>query len=113
MKKQITISRSAFEMEIVPDPYADASYLEQEDMGFEERLNEYNNGDFSFVGVRASVELAIPHGKDGTKILQTITTPGLWCVESDSGEEYFNEIFDQESTILTSMLKELNVKVVA
>ena len=111
MKKQITVSRKEFEMQEIPDESPDTSYLEQGE--FEDRLNEYRNDDFYFVGIRASVTVQIPHGKDGTKILQTITSPGLWGIESDSGKEYFQSVFAEESEVLADMLKALNVKVTA
>lgn len=111
MKKRITVSRQDFEMQEIIDESPDASYLEQEGMGFEDRLAAYERGDFHFVGIRASVEIEIPHGTDGTRILQTITSPGLWGIESDSGDTYMQEVFRDECDILADMLKELNVKV--
>ena len=84
-----------------------ASYLEQE--GFADRLEQYRQGAFDFVGVRAAVELPIPFGKD--RILTRIESPGLWGIESDSGEDYLDSVFQEESAILADMLAELGVKV--
>lgn len=103
----IKVNRSDFEREIVPDRDPDASYLEQE--GFEDRRAEYRAGGFGFVGMRASIELHIPHG--GTTILQKITSPGLWGIEDDSGNEYFAECFAEEANILADMLQQLGVEV--
>ncbi len=101
------VSRKDFDMAVVPEQYPDTSYLEQE--GWEERLAEYRRGDFDFVGVRAVVELRIPYGQDF--ILHTVESPGLWGIESDSGDDYFRLVFTEESDILADMLAELGVKV--
>ena len=104
----ITICKRDFNRRIVPDVCPDASYLEQ--AGFKDRLAQYQQGMFDLVGVRAAVELPIPYGKD--RILVKIESPGLWGIESDSGEEYFDSVFQEESDILADMLTELGVKVV-
>ena len=104
----ISVSKRSFDRQIVPDECPDVSYLEQE--GFEDRLGQYRRGDFDYVGVRAAVELPIPYGKD--RILTRIESPGLWGIESDSGKDYLDSVFQEESTILADMLAELGVKVV-
>jgi hypothetical protein len=104
----ITVSKRDFDRRIVPDDCPDGSYLEQE--GFEDRLQQYRQGYFDYVGVRAAVELPIPFGKD--RILTRIESPGLWGIESDSGEDYLQSVFQEESAILADMLTELGVKVV-
>ena len=103
----ITLSKSDFDRQLVPDDCPDTSYLEQ--AGFEDRLEQYQRREFDFIGVRAAVEVPIPYGKD--RILTRIESPGLWGIESDSGEDYFQSVFEEESTILADMLAELGVKV--
>ena len=103
----ITICKKDFNRKLIPDVCPDASYLEQ--AGFEDRLAQYRQGVFEFVGVRAAVELPIPYGKD--RILAKIESPGLWGIESDSGKDYFDLVFQEEISILTDMLRELSVKV--
>lgn len=105
----ITVSKREFDRQVIPETSPDASYLEQE--GFEDRLAEYRRGDFHFVGVRAAIELQIPNRNQGYYI-QRLESPGLWGIESDSGEDYFNEVFIEEKAILADMLEELGVKVV-
>lgn len=107
--KVITLSRRDFKREVMADDDPDISYLEQD--AFEDRLAEYRRGDFDFVGVRASVELHIPHGPSGHAIIQRIESPGLWGIESDSGEEHLAEVFSEECDTLTDMLHALGVKV--
>ncbi len=103
----ITISAHDFHRRIVPDDCPDTSYLEQ--AGFEDRQEQYRQGAFEFVGVRAAVELPIPFGKD--RILVKVESPGLWGIESDSGEDYFHSVFREECDILAGMLAELGVKI--
>jgi hypothetical protein len=103
----ITVSKRDFDRQIVPDDCPDTSYLEQEE--FTDRLAQYRQGAFDFIGVRAAVELPIPYGKD--RILARIESPGLWGIESDSGEDYLDSVFQEESAILAGMLAELGVMV--
>ena len=103
----ITVFKSDFSRRMVPDDCPDTSYLEQE--GFEDRREQYRQGEFEFVGIRAAVELPIPYGRD--RILVKVESPGLWGIESDSGEDYFNSVFQEESNTLADMLAELGVKV--
>jgi hypothetical protein len=99
-------------MEVVPDESPDASYLEQEGLGFEDRLAAYRAGEFGFVGVRAVAELhipTVPYSRGGW-FIQTVSSPGLWGIEDDSGEEYFKEVYEEEVDTLRDMLAELGVK---
>jgi hypothetical protein len=67
----------------------------------------YNNDEFHLVGVRAVATIHIPAGSGW--IIQTIESPGLWGIESDSGDDYFAELFEEEKEQVLDMLKELNV----
>lgn len=104
----IRVSRKAFRREVIVDDDADTSYLEQD--AFTDRLAALHNGDFGYCGVRATVELAIPLGKDHG-VLQAISSPGIWGIEDDSGDEYLNEVYAEECDTLATMLKALGVKV--
>ena len=95
--------------EVVPDEYGDASWLEQEGLGFEDRLAAYQRREFGLVGVQAVCTLNIPNGNG--YILNEIRSPGLWSIESDSDESYFAEIGEEEIFQLKEMLKELGAKV--
>lgn len=86
---------------VLPDDDPDTSFLEQE--GFEDRLAQYQNGDFTFVGIRVEAEVDI----DGTT--QTITSPGIWGVESDSEESHLKEMADEEWTQLREILLTIGV----
>ncbi len=86
---------------VLPDEDPDTSYLDQDE--FEDRREAYQRGDFYFVGVRAEAEVAIGG------IMQTLTSGGLWGTESDSGDEYFLEIADQEWHELRKILTDVGV----
>jgi hypothetical protein len=95
---QVTIIR-----EIVPDDDADISWLEQE--GFEQDLAAYQAGVFGFVGVRAVAEIRIPYGHDW--IVTTLKSPGLWGIQDNSGDDYYQEVFEEERQTLLDMLVSL------
>lgn len=105
----IQIHTTDFDMEEVPDECPDWSYLEQDE--WEERLKEFRAGDFYFIGIRASVEVQIPSKHGGYWITQRISSPGLWGIESDSGKEYLDEVFQEESAVLAEMLEALGIEV--
>ena len=61
-----------------------------------ERMEELNNGYFHFVGVRAEAQIAIDTATRGVATLQTVSSPGLWGIESDSENSYLNEVEQDE-----------------
>ena len=79
--------------------FQDPEYREQD----QERLDAFNRGYWRMVGVRAEVEVTIA----GT--VQTIRTPGVWAVESDSGQSYFNDLGTQEYAELLAILAEIGI----
>jgi len=79
------------------------SYLEQPE--FADRLAAYERGDFNFVGVQAQARCMVVRDQVGT--LFNIESPGLWGIESDSGEDYFNEIYAEQLAELKDMLAAL------
>jgi len=83
------------------DPDPDVSYLEQDE--FEERLAAYKNEEFTFVGVHAEADVVI----EG--VVQTLTSGGLWGIESDSGEEYLEGVAVEEYEALRKVLKAVGV----
>ena len=65
------------------------------------RLEEYDQGYWSMIGIRAKAVITI----NGT--LETIETAGLWGIESDSDSSYLEEIGKEEKIELAEMLKEI------
>ena len=93
---------------VKPDEYPDVSYLEQD---FEkERLAQYNNGEFYFVGIYAVAEVLTPCGIDSGNntcyIINHIRSGGLYGIESDIDEDYKKEVQQQELSVLSDILKQ-------
>lgn len=99
----MTVKVSDFVKVVEDDEDPDVSFLEQEE--FADRLREYRRGDYHFVGVYARTELMIPHGDH--HIVHQIRSPGLWGIESDSGD-YLDEVFKDECAVLADMLRQLS-----
>jgi hypothetical protein len=76
-----------------------------------QRMESLSRGAWSFIGIRASVEIKIPSKQGGYWTTQTIHAPGVWGIESDSGTDYFDEVFREESEALAEMLEALAVEV--
>lgn len=83
------------------DPNPDASYLDQKE--FAERRAEYRRGGFRFVGVRAIAEVVI------AETTQTLTSAGLYGIESDVEEEELGQIANEEWSSLRVVLKTVGV----
>ena len=80
-----------------PDSDPDVSYLDN----FPERKAEYYNQGFYHVGIYAVAEVSV------NGIWQKLKSSGLWGIESDSDEEYFDSVRSQEIGELMSILIEL------
>ena len=84
--------------------YQDPEYREQDDA----RLKAWRNDEWHFVGIRAKATIKISYGINAECwIVTELSTPGLWGVESDSGEELFQQVFQEEREILLGMLEPL------
>lgn len=61
-----------------------------------------------FVGIQARATIKIPYGTNpDCWINSKMLSPGLWGIESDSGDEYFQEVYQEEREILIDMLASL------
>ncbi len=65
------------------------------------RMETLNRGDWCFIGIYAVAEVQLQ--TRGT--IQTIRSPGLWGIESDSGDDYFDEVGKEELASLVSELQ--------
>lgn len=107
-----------FEMVIEHDPdshpkdylFQDPRYCEQD----EARLKAWRNDEWHFIGIRAKATFKMPYGANPEcQFASDVLSPGLWGIESDSGEEYFQQVYQEERTILIDILanlKSLTVK---
>jgi hypothetical protein len=105
----LVVHRSDFKRVIVTDAHPDTSYLEQKEFTADRRA--YQRGQFSFVGLRARIELKIPCQPEGHAICHEVESPGLWGIQTNSNDTYFDEVFRNEADILEHMLTTLGVKV--
>lgn len=69
---------------LLPDEDPDTSYLDQPE--FAERRMAYHRDEFAFVGVRADAEVKVGD------VIQTLTSSGLWGIESDSDADYLTTV---------------------
>ncbi len=69
-----------------------------------ERMESLNNGNWNYIGIRAEAKTHVKMG-DSWKI-DTLTSGGLWGIESDSDKSYFKEVAEEELSQLRTILKE-------
>jgi hypothetical protein len=81
------------------DPFPDTSYLEQPE--FRDRYQHFRNGDFSFIGIQAEAKILV------NGVCPTITSGGLWNIESDSDRRYLSEVEQEEIDHLKAILHSL------
>jgi hypothetical protein len=60
-----------------------------------ERLAAYYAGAWEMTGVRAKVTMHVPIGGNSFAVY-TLTSPGLWGVESDADENYLAEVYREQ-----------------
>lgn len=88
------------------DHLCGAEYAEQDN----ERLAAYERGAWCMVGIRAECVYLLDAGTIPTSaIMQTLTSGGLWGIESDSGEEYFKEVANEEINSLKRYCDQLGI----
>jgi len=74
-----------------------------------ERILALDRGDFCYIGIKAKAVVSIPiPNNPGCVRLETLTSGGLWGVESDSGD-YLDEVAQEELNDLKSHLKAFGV----
>lgn len=95
------------------DVDGDISYLQQYDINSKDteerkyalqdkkRLEAYYNDEWYFIGIQAVAEIRI------NGISQTISSGGLYGIESDNSNEYFDEVFEEEKEQLKDVLLQL------
>jgi hypothetical protein len=84
--------------------FQDPAYREPD----EARLKAWRNDEWHFVGIRARATIKIPHGSNLECWITTeLVSPGLWGIESDSGADYFEQVYQDQRQILLGMLATL------
>lgn len=83
--------------------------VEKEYYAQDQRRNAQYGDHWWMVGIYAEATIAIPGG--GHSTLQTIRTPGLWGIESDSDLSHFEEVATENLAQLKDLLDQLNVDI--
>jgi hypothetical protein len=102
--KPMTVRRESFRRLVSIDEFPDTSWLDDEP-----RLEAFQDGTWHMIGIQAAATFLIPLG--GHFVVQTVESPGLWGIESDSDEAYLDEVYAEECGNLAEMLKTLGVAV--
>ncbi len=76
------------------------------------RLDAFNRGDWSFIGIQAEATIFVPIGGNSFSTY-TLTSLGVWGIESDSGEDYLKEVYDDEQQALLVALDQIDRFVLA
>ena len=84
--------------------FQDPDYRAQD----EARLAAWRRDEWHFLGIRARALIKIPYGANPEYwVTAELMSPGLWGIESDSGEDYFRQVYQEEREILIAMLASL------
>ena len=74
----------------------------------EARLKAWRDDEWHFLGIRAKATIKIPYGSNPQCwITSELFSPGLWGIESDSGDWYFDQVYQDERDTLLSILASL------
>ena len=68
------------------------------------RMMDLERGNFAFIGIGAEAQVAIPCDNQGNSIVQTLHSGGLWGIESDSGNDYLEEVGKEQLAELKDQL---------
>ena len=84
--------------------FHDPDYRDQDDA----RLAAWRQDEWHFVGIYARATIKIPYGANPQCwITAELQSPGLWGIESDSGDDYFRQVYQEEREVLIDMLASL------
>lgn len=84
--------------------YQDPDYRDQDNA----RLAAWHQDEWHFVGICARATIKIPYGVNPQCwITAELQSPGLWGIESDSGDDYFRQVYQEERDVLIDMLNSL------
>ena len=84
------------------DDSPDTSWLGE----YASRMERLNAGDWCFIGIRAEAKYSVGNSRAGY-LQQTITSGGLWGIESDSDASYLADVESEELAILRAQLEEI------
>jgi hypothetical protein len=68
------------------------------------RMEAWENGEWNWIGVQARVRIMVPVGGNSFACYE-LTSPGLWSIESDIGEDYLAEVYEEQKAELEAHLR--------
>lgn len=90
--------------------FQDPDYREED----EARLKAWRDDEWHFIGIRARAIINIPYGTNPRCwITSELLSPGLWGIESDSRDNYFEQVYQEERQILLEILTNLKTYQIA
>lgn len=78
----------------------------------QQRMDDWRADRWNYVGVIARAHVAVPIG-GGSFTHFSLDSAGLWGIESDSGADYFAEVFEDEKAQVIANLGKLSRYVLA
>jgi len=67
-----------------------------------QRMVDYESGQWGYVGVRARALCFVV--RNGVGVHMSLESPGLWGIESDSGDEYLQSVYNDEIATLKDLI---------
>jgi len=80
------------------DPEEQKYYKENQ-----KRLALFHEGYLTMIGIKAQAEIIV------NGVIQRISSGGIWGIESDSGQSFFDEVYKEQLSTLRDILLELGV----
>jgi len=84
--------------------------MQENPMELYRRMVAYDKGLWNMEGIRAKAKVLLSTDGGKTWKSHTISSGGLWGVESDSGNDYKNDIFREEREELAKQLRAFNFR---
>lgn len=85
--------------------YVSPDRFDAEQAKAEARMSGWKRGDWQYIGVQARATIMVPIGSNSFST-HTLTSGGLWGIESDCGD-YIAEVFEDEKAQLLTELATL------
>jgi hypothetical protein len=64
------------------------------------RMDAFERGDWGYIGIRAQATITLASESGNCATIYTLESEGLWGIESDSGEDYLAEVFEEQKVEL-------------
>jgi hypothetical protein len=112
----MAVKMSDFVRVLEPDQHSEPDWLTMDTGDTEvnaqnaEQLKAFNRGDWHLMGLYVRTEIYVPLG-DKTAVAVTLTSPGLWGIESDADALYLDDVHADECKTLKAICETLGISV--